>query len=137
MISVSQQTSAGQYQQAQFVTADRGRLLLLMFDGALRFLAQAESALKADRIEEFVDQLGRAQAVIAELLHTLDHKAGGEIAQQLDRLYRFMLEHLVEANVQKSPRHVAQVRHLMTTIADSYREILAQGMPQLGARNAA
>ena len=47
MISVSQQTSAGQYQQAQFVTADRGRLLLLMFDGALRFLAQGMPQLGA------------------------------------------------------------------------------------------
>lgn len=134
---VSQQSSAGQYQQAQFATADRGRLLLLMFDGAQRFLSQAENALIADRVEEFADRLGRAQAVIAELLHTLDHKAGGEIAQQLDRLYRFMLEHLVEANVQKSPAHVAQVRHLVTIIADSYREILAHGMPQVGARDAA
>lgn len=134
---VSQQSSAGRYQQAQFATADRGRLLLLMFDGAQRFLAQAEAGLRAERIEEFVSQLGRAQAVIAELLHTLDHKAGGEIAQQLDRLYRFMLEHLVEANVQKSPHHVAQVHHLIGIIADSYREILAQGMPQLGARDAA
>jgi flagellar secretion chaperone FliS len=134
---VSHHSSAGQYQQAQFATADRGRLLLLMFDGALRFLAQAEEGLRNDRVEEFAAQLGRAQAVIAELLHTLDHKAGGEIAAQLDRLYRFMLEHLVEANVQKSPRHVAEVHRVMSIIADSYREILAQGMPQLGTRDAA
>jgi len=134
---MSQQTSAGHYQQAEFATADRGRILLLMFDGALRFLAQAEAGLRADRIEEFVGQLGRAQAVIAELLHTLDHKAGGEIASQLDRLYRFMLEHLVEANVQKSPQHLAQVRHLLSIIAESYREILARGLPQVGARDAA
>jgi flagellar secretion chaperone FliS len=134
---VSHHSSAGQYQQAQFATADRGRLLLLMFDGALRFLAQAEDGLRNDRVEEFVAQLGRAQAVIAELLHTLDHKAGGEIAAQLDRLYRFMLEHLVEANVRKSPRHVAEVRNVMAIIADSYRQILAHGMPQLGTRDAA
>lgn len=134
---MSQQSHAGHYQQAQFATADRGRILLLMFDGGLRFLAQAESGLQGERLEEFLAPLGRAQAVIAELLHTLDHQAGGEIAAQLDRLYRFMLEHLVEANVQKSAAHVAQVRHLLSIIADSYREILAQGMPQLGTRDAA
>jgi flagellar protein FliS len=115
----NQQSHAGHYQQAQFATADRGQILLLMFDGALRFLSQAEAGLRADRIEDFVAQLGRAQAVIAELLHTLDHKAGGDIARQLDALYRFMLEHLVEANVQKSPRHVAEVWKLMSTIAES------------------
>jgi flagellar protein FliS len=134
---VSHQSSASQYLQAQIATADRGRLLLMMFDGALRFLAQAEDALRNDQVEVFVTQLGRAQAVIAELLHTLDHKAGGEVAAQLDRLYRFMLEHLVEANLQKSQRHVAQVRNLVSIIADGYRQILANGLPQLGARDAA
>lgn len=134
---VSYQTSAGVYQQAQIATADRGRLLLLMFDGALRFLAQAESGLRNDRLEEFGSQLGRAQAIIAELLHTLDHKAGGEIAAQLERLYRFMLEHLVEANVHKSVRHLEQVRRVLSIIADAYREVVAQGPAALGARDAA
>jgi len=44
---------------------------------------------------------------------------------------------LVEANVQKSPQHLAQVRHLLSIIAESYREILARGLPQVGARDAA
>jgi flagellar protein FliS len=134
---VSYQTSAGVYQQAQVATADRGRLLILMFDGGLRFLAQAESGLKNERLDEFSSQLARAQAVIAELLHTLDHKAGGEIAAQLERLYRFMLDHLVEANLQKSVRHVEQVRRVLSIIADAYREVVAQGPAALGARNAA
>ena len=108
-----------------------------MFDGALRFLAQAEDGLRNDRIEDFASPLARAQAVIAELLHTLDHKAGGEIATQLERLYRFMLEHLVEANMQKSVRHVEQVRRVLSIIADAYREVVAQGPAALGARNAA
>jgi flagellar protein FliS len=129
--------AAGRYQQAQFATADRGQILLLMFDGGLRFLSQAEDALRANRMEEFVRQLGRAQAIIAELLHTLDHRAGGEVARQLDALYRFMLEHLVTANVQKSPRHVADVHRLLTTIADPFRQILADGLPSLPARDAA
>jgi flagellar protein FliS len=134
---VSYQTSAGVYQQAQVATADRGQLLILMFDGGLRFLAQAENGLRNDRLEEFSSQLARAQAVIAELLHTLDHKAGGEIAAQLERLYRFMLEHLVEANLQKSVRHLEQVRRVLSIIADAYREVVAQGPAALGARNAA
>jgi flagellar protein FliS len=134
---VSYQTSAGVYQQAQVATADRGRLLILMFDGGLRFLAQAENGLKNERLDEFSNQLARAQAVIAELLHTLDHKAGGEIAAQLERLYRFMLDHLVEANLQKSVRHVEQVRRVLSIIADAYREVVAQGPAALGARNAA
>lgn len=48
-----------------------------------------------------------------------------------------MLEHLVEANMQKSVRHVEQVRRVLSIIADAYREVVAQGPAALGARNAA
>ena len=128
---ISAQSSARQYQQAQFATVDRGQLLLMMFDGAERFLSQAEQRLPADDVAGFVTALGRAQAVIAELLSTLDHQRGGEIARSLDRLYRFMLDHLVAANVSKSVRHVGQVRRILGIIGDAYREVLRNGMPQL------
>ncbi|HZR84475.1 MAG TPA: flagellar export chaperone FliS [Candidatus Binatia bacterium] len=116
---------AASYREAQFATADRGRLLVLMFDGGVRFLRGAEDALGAQDVERFAHQLSRAQAIIAELLHTLDHKAGGTIAADLDRLYRFMLEHLVEANLRKSVTHVAEVRRVFEIVAGAYREILA------------
>ncbi len=128
---ISAQSSARQYQQAQFATVDRGQLLLMMFDGGERFLSQAEQRLGGNDVPGFLQALGRAQAVIAELLSTLDHQRGGEIARNLDRLYRFMLDHLLEASVSKSGRHVGQVRRILGIIGSGYREILRNGMPQL------
>ena len=128
---ISAQSTARQYQQAQFATVDRGQLLLMMFDGAQRFLSQAEQRLPADDVAGFVTALGRSQAIIAELLSTLDHQRGGEIARNLDRLYRFLLDHLVEANMKKSVRHVGQVRRILGIIGDAYRQVLRDGMPQL------
>jgi flagellar protein FliS len=116
--------ATARYQHAQVATADRGRLLLLMFEGALKFLGRAEAAIADGDLERFGIALGRAEAVIAELLHTLDFKAGGEIARNLDRLYRFMLDHLIEANVAKSTAHVARVARILGVIAGGYREIL-------------
>jgi flagellar secretion chaperone FliS len=130
---IGAQSIAHKYQATQVGTADRGRLLLLMFDGGLKFLGQARTALEAGDRMRFAQQLGRAQAVILELLQTLDHKAGGEIAANLDRLYRFMLDHLTEANQQKSVRHLDQVSRLLGTIADAYRTILARGVPVVDA----
>jgi flagellar protein FliS len=124
---------AHRYQQVQVSTADRGRLLMLMFEGALKFLARAEGALAAGNLADFGHHLGRAQAVIAELMHTLDHRAGGAIAANLERLYQFMLDHLVEANLQKSGRHVGQVSRLLQTIAGAYGTILAQGAVHVDA----
>ncbi len=128
---ISAQNSARQYQQAQFATVDRGQLLLMMFDGGERFLSQAEHRLGGNDVPGFLQALGRAQAIIAELLSTLDHQRGGEIARNLDRLYRFMLDHLLEASVSKSGRHVGQVRRILGIIGSGYREILRNGMPQL------
>jgi flagellar secretion chaperone FliS len=134
---LGRQSSLNQYQQTQFQTADRGTILLLMFDGALKFLTLAESSLAEENVARFGHNLGRAQAVIAELLHTLDHKAGGEIAVNLERLYRFMLEHLVEANIQKSAKHVVDVKRILGIIASAYREILANGLPRVDDLDAA
>lgn len=116
--------TARHYQQAQVVTADRGRLLMLMYEGALRFLATAESALQGGELERFAIALGRAEAVIAELMHTLDFQNGGEIAKNLERLYRFMLDHLIDANLHKSSHHVAQVARILEIIAGAYRQVI-------------
>lgn len=128
---ISAQSSARSYQQAQFQTVDRGQLLLMMFDGGDRFLSQAEQQLTTGDVPGFLNALGRAQAVIAELLSTLDHQKGGEIARNLERLYRFMLDHLLEANLNKSSRHVMQVRRVFGIIGGAYRDVLRNGMPQL------
>ena len=69
----------------------------------------------------------RARLDDAELMHTLDHEKGGEIAANLERLYRFMLDHLVEANLEKDPRRLGRVRAMLGTIAGAYQEILRGG----------
>ena len=128
---ISAQSSASQYQQAQFQTVDRGQLLMMMFDGGDRFLSQAEQQIGKSDVPGFLHAVGRAQGVIAELLSTLDHTRGGEVAYNLDRLYRFMLDHLMDASLAKSGRNVTQVRRIFGIIAGAYREILRNGTPQV------
>ena len=131
------QQTVQSYQTAQISTADRGEVLLLVFDGALRFLTLCEQSLRDDDLAGFVEHLGRAQAIITELRRTLNYEAGGNIAVDLGRLYSFCLEHLAEANFQKNPQHVATVRNLIGTIADGFRTILADGTPEPTAVDAA
>jgi flagellar protein FliS len=130
---IGAQSTAARYQQAQVGTADRGHLLLLMFDGGLKFLGQARASLAANDVGRFGYDLGRAQSIIAELMHTLDHAAGGQIAADLERLYTFMLDHLVEANRRKSVGHLDQVARLLDIVASAFREILQNGMPAVHA----
>lgn len=116
-----------QYANVQVSTIDRGKLLVMLFDGCVRFLAGARSALRQNNLRRFSKCLSKAQAIISELMVTLDHDKGGDIARDLERLYDFMLFHLTEANIQKDVTKVQEVLDLMTTIAEAYRQIIEKG----------
>lgn len=112
------------YQAVQVTTTDRGRLLLMMYEGAIKFLRQSHAGLEAKDIAKFCRFLGKAQAIIAELMNTLDFEKGGTIAKDLDRLYDFMLFYLTEANLYRDGKRILKVIELIDTIYSAYREII-------------
>src|SRR5437879_12792570 len=103
---------AREYARAQVTSVDRTRLLLLIFDGGLAFLQRAREALVAGDLAGFGQNLNRAQAIIAELLGTLDYEAGGTIARDPARLYDLMLAPLTDAHARQSGRLVEQAQGL-------------------------
>jgi flagellar protein FliS len=117
------------YQAQSILTASPGQLVLLMYDGALRFLAQARASFAlpdtdSRRIAQINTALLRAQAVIAELQVNLDHDAGGEIAMTLDRLYDYHLRRLLEANIKKDESIVTEVERLIRELREGWAEML-------------
>jgi flagellar protein FliS len=120
---------ARRYTEAQVVSADRAGLLLRVMEGGTTFLGRAREALAAGDMARFAENLRRAQAIIAELNGTLDHRVGGEIAANLSRLYEFMLLHLTEANFQRSVRHVDDVLRVYAIIVDAFRTVIERGVP--------
>ena len=112
------------YQNVQVTTTDRGRLLLMMYEGAIKFLKQAKEGLEANDISKFCRFLGKGQAIIAELMNTLDFEKGGVIARDLDRLYDFMLFYLTEANLYRDSKRIAKVIELIDTVYSAYKEII-------------
>jgi flagellar protein FliS len=119
-----QKLASQSYQSVQVATIDRGKLLLMMYDGAIKFLNHAKDGLEAKDLQKFARFLSKSQAIIAELMNTLDFEKGGEIAKDLDRLYDFMLFYLTEANIQKDPKKIGRVIGLLETIGGAYREII-------------
>lgn len=115
---------ARRYSEAQVTMVDRGGLLLLVFEGGMRFLRLTREALAAGDLPRMATHLDRAQAIVTELRGTLDYDAGGTIARDLARLYDFMLVHLGEAYARRSLRHVDEVLAVFGTITDAYRTIL-------------
>lgn len=123
------QTYARAYQAQSVLTASPGQLVLLMYDGTLRFIAQARDGFSmpegtAGRIERINTGLIRAQAVIAQLRDNLDHHAGGEIARNLDQLYDYHLRRLFEANLRKDETPLIEVEGLVLSLRDGWAEML-------------
>lgn len=117
------------YQAQSILTASPGQLVLMLFDGSLRFLNQAREAFAQHeetprRIEAINTSLVRAQNILIELRATLNLSAGGEYATNLDRLYDYYLRRLIEANVKKQVEPVIEVSHLIQQLRDGWAEML-------------
>jgi flagellar protein FliS len=112
------------YKTVQVTTTDRGRLLLMMYEGAIKFLKQAKAGIEANDVAKFCRFLSKGQAIIAELMNTLDFEKGGQIARDLDRLYDFMLFYLTEANLHRDPARVQKTIGLLDTIYGAYKDII-------------
>jgi flagellar protein FliS len=115
------------YQTVQITTTDRGRLLLMMYEGGIKFLKQAKVGLEEKDIAKFCRFLGKGQAIVAELMNTLDYEKGGTIAHDLERLYDFMLFYLSEANLYRDGERVAHVIKLLETIYSAFKEVIETG----------
>jgi flagellar protein FliS len=117
-------TSSGQvgaYQAVQATTAEPGQLVLLLFDGAVRFLTRAQRRLEAGDVAQFAQSIARAQAILAELRSSLNHEQGGEVAENLERLYEFMQRHLSLGLISRSGTHVEQVLRPLQTIREGFQ----------------
>lgn len=97
-------------------------LVLMLYDGALRFMARAQEAFERQDKQEINNMLLKTQAIITELLTSLDKERGGEIAINLERLYIFFLEKLSDSNVNKNPKSLAEIKPLIQDLRDTWAE---------------
>lgn len=113
-----------QYQQNQIATASREQILLMLYDGAIRFCKQAVSAIKNDNIAEKGKYIGKAMAIISEFSTSLDHEIGGEIAKNLDALYAYMLSELTKANIQNETKPIDNTCNMLCELRATWAEAI-------------
>ena len=132
MTAYAQATKA--YTENSVLTAPPERLVVMLYDGAARFLARAAVAIRAGDAAGAGVPLGRAQAILHELLSTLDPNAG-EIADQLASIYLFCERTLVEAQLERDAGKVEQVAKLLAELRDAWAQIAdGQAQPMVTAR---
>ena len=98
-----------QYQQTQIETAPPERLLLMLYDGAIRFGNTAKLAIQNKDTQGANNYCIKVQNILTELMVTLRMDVGGDIAQNLFDLYEYMIQRMVQANVNKDPQPVEEV----------------------------
>lgn len=121
------------YRKTQVETASPETLILMLYDGAIRFMGQAEIAFEDKNIEQISNLLLRIQAIFAELMNVLDKEKGGEIAFNLERLYVFFLEKLGEANIKKDVKPLLEIKPLVQSLRNTWEQAMQkhQSSPQV------
>ena len=122
-MSVYSPSRAVAYKEQSILTATPGQLVVMLYDGCLRFLHQATYAMRDDDMAVAGNRLSRAEAIIDELLTTLDLEQGGEIASRLQGIYVFCNRHLLEARTQRDPEMIEKVSELLGELRESWAQV--------------
>ena len=113
------------YKRQSILTATPGQLVVMLYDGCLRFLHQGAQSMRDGRLAESGSRLQRAEAILDELLSTLDLEHGGVIASRLQGIYVFCLRQLMEARLDRDGGKIDTVAELLSQLRDSWAEIAA------------
>ncbi|MDD5348988.1 MAG: flagellar export chaperone FliS [Chthoniobacteraceae bacterium] len=126
---------AKSYQSVAVTTATPGQLVLMLFDGALRFMAAAENGFGQEdlrkRNETIHNNIGRAQDILRELQCSLDMSVPGDFSPRMYALYDFMVNQLHEANMKKELAPIATVSRLLGEIRDAWAQMLEKSVAQV------
>ena len=113
------------YRESAVLTANPAQLVVLLYDGAARFLKQAEIVGAEGAWGDAGARMTRAEMIIDELLVTLDMEQGGEIATQLQAIYVFCKRLLIEARIEKDVARIRRVASLLAELRESWVELAA------------
>ena len=111
------------YYQTHVQSRSPLELVVMLYDGALRFCDQAATAMDAGDMTTKAAAMSRAFAILAELQNTLNVNEGGDVARQLDALYAHMHDRLIDANIQRSSAPIRDVMRLLTPLRDAWSQV--------------
>ncbi|MFC1675604.1 flagellar export chaperone FliS [Planctomycetota bacterium] len=111
------------YQETSITTQSKGRLVVMLYEGAIKFLKQAAKEIQAGNPEAKGKLICKAQDIISELNTILDMEAGGEVAMNLRKLYLFMNRHLNQANIEQDTEKIKEVIELLEELNQGWKAI--------------
>jgi flagellar protein FliS len=126
-----------QYRATKVETAGSVDLVVLLYQGAVKFTRLGIAAIERNDAKAALESLIRAQDIVVELLGSLNREAGGQIAGQLASIYDYCFRRLVTANLKKDPVPAREVVGILRDLGTAWQEIAAQQRQAQGAKQAA
>ena len=124
------------YKKASVNTLDQNKLIIMLYDGAIKNANFAVEYMKSGEIEKVHDSLIKTKNIVTELLATLNMENGGEIAKNLKSLYSYMFSQLIEANMEKKSEPGLTVIDLLKELRGAWVQIREKKKPEEKKGNA-
>jgi flagellar protein FliS len=115
--------AAAAYQEVNVSARSPLELVVLMYDGALTGLTQAREAIERRDLVAKRNAMTKALAIVGHLQNTLNMEEGREIAEQLDRLYIYVTDRLIEANVHGRAEALDEAAKVLRTLREAWADI--------------
>lgn len=117
------------YREMEIRTATPEMVVVKLYEGALRFLRQAAQCQSEGDVPGRATAVGKALAIVSELQQSLDLDRGGEIARNLDALYFYVTDRLLEANVRGTSQPIEEAASVLSTLNEAWVEISKRPAP--------
>ncbi|MCK5644870.1 MAG: flagellar export chaperone FliS [Gammaproteobacteria bacterium] len=116
-------SAIGTYQENTVTTQNKGTLVVMLYDGAIKYLKQAVRAIQIGDAETKGIFIAKALDIIFELNSVLDMEAGGQITKNLRSLYNFISRQLSQANISHDEKVIQQVISILEELNQGWRSI--------------
>ena len=123
---MTQKLISNKYKKTSIETANRGHLLLMLYEAALVHIKKSIEAIESKNMAKKGSHIVKAHDILNELQNTLDFKVGGQIAIDLDRLYIYVTEQLVEANLSNSVQPLKTSITILENLLDGWRVAVSE-----------
>ncbi len=114
------------YKSTSVHSASKEKILLMLYEGAIKFTKLAIKATEEKKIAEKGYNIGRAYDIVMELNNSLDHKLGGELSSQLEQLYMYILDEYTKGNIGSNPQHFHNALKILDNLYKGWQGAIEQ-----------
>ncbi|WP_448872796.1 flagellar export chaperone FliS [Desulfobulbus propionicus] len=105
-------------------SASPEQLMLMLYDGAIRFISLGIQAIENGLIDKRAYYINKTSAIVTEFAATLDHSMNPQLAEDLDALYNYMLNRMMEANLKNDPQLLIEVKKMLSDLRATWAQAI-------------